>query len=310
MCMVRGNDRPRESGIIARVDRQRQESRIFHTPADAERETTGLPRPASPACAGAPYKHPGYSRDYRLDSVSYGGNTFSGFQLVSSARILRNDFDDKTGADATGFVRQPYYIINTGRGANTALDPWVNEGLLSGAGGATEADLVAAYANHNLNSINYNRERGDYGIFTISFPQPTDTFFIFERGMDSDIHLDALDDAGSVVGHWDFLRSDGYRYSGVNIVTDTGFPGWPTTGAQRVGSVGLKIADGTATTLKFTIHAIPDFGPDLKVFAGAAIAQVPAPGTLLLLGSSLAILLGFSKRRGWKKTRSVQRVNG
>ena len=100
-----------------------------------------------------------------------------------------------------------------------------------GAGGATEADLVAAYANRNLNSINYNRERGDYGIFTISFPQPTDTFFIFERGMDSDIHLDALDDAGSVVGHWDFLRSDGYRYSGVNIVTDTGFPGWPTTGA-------------------------------------------------------------------------------
>ncbi|MER2626688.1 MAG: hypothetical protein ABTS22_22505 [Accumulibacter sp.] len=49
--------------------------------------------------------------------------------------------------------------------------------------------------------------------------------------MDSDIHLDALDDAGSVVGHWDFLRSDGYRYTGVNIVTDTGFPGWPTTGA-------------------------------------------------------------------------------
>lgn len=111
MCMVRGNDRPRESGIIARVDRQRQESKIFHTPADAERETTGLPRPASPASAGAPYKHPGYSRDYRFDSVSYGGNTFSDFQFVSSARILRNDFDDKTGADATGFVRQPYYII-------------------------------------------------------------------------------------------------------------------------------------------------------------------------------------------------------
>jgi len=43
--------------------------------------------------------------------VSYGGNTFSDFQFVSSARILRNDFDDKTGADATGFVRQPYYII-------------------------------------------------------------------------------------------------------------------------------------------------------------------------------------------------------
>jgi hypothetical protein len=29
--MVRGNDRPRESGIIARVDRQRQDSRVFHS---------------------------------------------------------------------------------------------------------------------------------------------------------------------------------------------------------------------------------------------------------------------------------------
>jgi hypothetical protein len=230
--------------------------------------------------------YPTYSRDYRLDSVAYDGQTFSNFQLVSAAHVIQNDFDDQTGADATGFVRQPYYIINTGRGANTQLDPWVNEGPISGANGATDADLVATYANLNLNSINYNRERIGLGIFTISFPHPTDRFFIFERGNDSDIHLDALDADGNTVGHWDFLRTGGYQDTGVAIVTNTGFPGWPTTGSQAVGSVGLKIVGGAATTLKFTINAIPDFGPDLKVFGGAA---VPEPSTAALAGLGLAL---------------------
>lgn len=238
--------------------------------------------------------YPAYSRDYRLDSVSFNGTTFSNFQFVSSAHIYRNDYDDTTGADATGFVRQPYYIINTGRGANTATDPWVTEGPISGANGASEADLIANYANLNLNDINYNRERGEYGIFSITFDHPTDHFFIFERGRDSDIHLDALDALGNVVGHWDFLRADGYQATGISIATNTGFPGWPTNNPQSVGSVGLKIDNGTATTLKFTIHAIPDFGPDLKVFGGAPVSE---PGSLMLMASGLAGYFGFARRR-------------
>src|SRR5262249_5923298 len=103
--------------------------------------------------------YPTYSRDYRLDSVSYGGQTFSDFQFVSAAHVIENDFDDHTGPDATGFVRQPWYVVNTGRGEHTTDDPWVNEGPISGATGATDADLVSTYANLNLNSINYNRER-------------------------------------------------------------------------------------------------------------------------------------------------------
>ena len=241
--------------------------------------------------------YPTYRRDYRLDSVAYDGKTFSDFQFVSAAHIIQNDFDDTTGTDATGFVRQPYYIVNTGRGANTQLDPWVNEGPISGAAGATDADLVATYANLNLNSINYNRERIGFGIFTISFPHPTDRFFLFERGKDSDIHLDALDADGNTIGHWDFLRNQGYQDTGVAIVTNTGFPGWPTTGSQAVGSVGLQIIGGSATTLKFTINAIPDFGPDLKVFGGAAI---PEPSSSRLLGLELLSLgLAGSAKKIW-----------
>jgi hypothetical protein len=240
--------------------------------------------------------YPTYSRDYRLDSVSYAGKTFSDFQFVSAAHVIQNDFDDHTGPDATGFVRQPWYIVNTGRGLNTPLDPWVNEGPISGATGATDADLVSTYANLNLNSINYNRERDVYGIFTISFPHPTDRFFIFERGKDADLHLDALDAGGNTVGHWDFLRTDGYTDTGIAIVTDTGFPGWPQTGpGQAVGSVGLRIEGGAATTLKFTINAKPDNGPDLKIFGGAA---VPEPAAVSLVGVALSSLMfvGLRKR--------------
>jgi hypothetical protein len=239
--------------------------------------------------------YPTFNRDYRLDSVSFDGSTFSDFQFVNAAHVIQNDFDDHTGPDGTGFVRQPWYIVNTGRGQFTHLDPWVNEGPISGESGATDADLVATYANLNLNSINYNRERDTFGIFTISFPQPTDRFFIFERGKDADLHIDALDAGGNAVGHWDFLRTEGYGDTGVGIVTDTGFPGWPQTGpAQAVGSIGLKINGGAATTLKFTINAKPDNGPDLKVFGGAA---VPEPTGLLLAAIGLADVGVAGRRR-------------
>ena len=223
------------------------------------------------------------TRDVRLDSVTFDGKTFSDFQLVAEANIIRNDVDSVSNADPkTGVVREPFTIINTGRGQYTDVDPWVNEGPISGPNGATNADLVATYANLNLNSINYNRERKDYGIFTISFPKPTDTFFIFERGMDSDIHLEALNH-GKVVATWDFTWPmvngrhpwpDSY-YAGFDILTYTGFPGWGTDpkGAQKVGAIGIRLQGGAADTLKFTINAIPDFGPDLKVFGGAPVSE-------------------------------------
>jgi hypothetical protein len=156
----------------------------------------------------------------------------------------------------------------------------VNEGPLSGADGATNTDLVATFASRNLNSINCNRKRKDFEIFTISFPEPTDTFFIIERGRDSDIHLEALHDE-NVVAIWDFAWPlvDGRRpwpdtcYAGLDIVTYARFPGWSADPirAQRVGAIGIRLAGGVADTLRFTVNAIPDFGPDFKVFGGAPV---------------------------------------
>ncbi len=241
--------------------------------------------------------------DIRMDAVTYDGKTMAGVLFVTGANIIQNQFDNTTGADASGFVRKPWWVINTGRGHNTPFDNYVIEGPTSGENGATNADLVAAYGNRNLNSINYNRERGPIpsnAIFEISFPYPSDTFFIWERGMDSDIRVAAMDDVGQVIASAYILRPakettepKTIQFAGYSIFTDTGFPGWftgPGGTPQRCGSVGLRLNGATAKTLRFTVYwnnrVNDDFGPDLKVMA----APLPGPGTTVLLKEAADII--------------------
>ena len=226
--------------------------------------------------------------DIRLDSVNFNGKTTHGFMFVTGANIISNPFDPNTGAidPNTGKPREPWYVINTGRGHNTTFDPYITQGPTSGSNGATNSDLVAAYGNRNLTSINYNRERaaGELAIFEISFPYPTDTFYIWERGMDSDIHLDILDDSGNVIAHTDICRGDvslgtgEYQFANYSIYTDTGF-NWAIGSPQRCGTIGLHVNGELSKTLRFTISHPEDFGPDLKVLA-APIS--PASATVLL----------------------------
>ena len=233
--------------------------------------------------------------DIRLDSVTFGGKTMHGFLFVTGANIILNQFDNLTGTDASGFVRKPWWVINTGRGHNTPYDPYVNEGPTSGENGATNADLVAAYGNRNLNSINYNRERGPIpsdSVFEISFPYDTDTFFIWERGMDSDMRIQAIDGSGNPIADAYILRPSKdtndpklIQYAGYGIYTDTGF-NWALGNPQRCGSVGLRLNGATAKTLRFTVNHNADFGPDLKVVA----APLPGPSTMILLKEAVELI--------------------
>jgi hypothetical protein len=221
--------------------------------------------------------------DIRLENVTFGGKTITGMQYVSGANIIQNNFDDKTGADATGYVRKPWWVINTGRGHNTAFDPYVTQSTTSGENGATPGDMVAAYANRNMTNINYNRERGSLeipAVFEISFPYSSDTFFVWERGWDSHVRIEFMDESGLPVAIaivcWQQFDDAGY-----NIQTDTGF-NWPIGNAQRVASKGFK-TDVPVKTLRFTIHHNEDFGPDLKVMA---LPQTPQSAMVLLKEAS------------------------
>lgn len=141
--------------------------------------------------------------------------------------------------------------------------------------------LAAAHGNLDLGSINYNCEVivGDglcdlkgSAIFTLSFPAPTERFLVYERGMDSDIHIEALDTSGFPIASADIPRYDLdpgnpklVKYAGFNIDTWTGVF---SPGPQPVGSVGLKLDGGLLSdTLRITIYPKKDFGADLKILA-------------------------------------------
>lgn len=217
------------------------------------------------------------TRDIRLDSVTYDNRTRSDIMLVSKAHVIKEPYDD-LGADA----RLCRCVVGTGHGRNSDSDPLLPlTPIVPCYDADIDAALAAAHGNLDLGSINYNCEVpfGDGqcdsngpAIFTLSFPQPTDRFLVYERGMDSDIHIEALDKSGSPIANADIPRSDLdlgdprlLKYAGFNIDTWTGVF---SPGPQRVGSIGLQLDKGMLSdTIRITVYPKQDFGADLKILA-------------------------------------------
>jgi len=273
------------------------------------------PRRATDACAPPPFKaeiygftpfdfttqftqSPGVvcdpTRDIRLDSVTYDNHTRSDIMLVSSARVVRDIYFE------TGLCQ---CVVGTGHGPNTDDDPLLPPTpFIPCTNPDIDFFLAEAHGNLDLTSINFNCEvpvgvPGTYpncdtngvAIFTLSFPAPTDRFLIFERGMDSDIHLEALDSSGQPIASADIPRYDLdlgepklVKFAGFNITTTLS----PTfnVGPQPVGSLGLQLEKGVLSdTLRITIIPKTDFGADLKILALAPeqpvkkLSLVPCP---------------------------------
>ena len=230
--------------------------------------------------------------DIRMDSVAVDGLARHGVMFVTGAKIIANQFDYSGNP-----YRDPPTVINTGRGHNVAFDPYVAEGPTSGVAGATPADMVAAYSNRNLNSINYNRERGsttEPSVFELSFPFATNEFYFWERGTDSIINIEFLDESGAIVANASLCHKQ-YADAGYTIFTDTGFPGWsygaPGVAGQKCSSIGVRLAEGLmAKTLRFKIHQPADFGPDLKVLA----APVTPASASVLIQEAMSLLASLS----------------
>lgn len=236
------------------------------------------------------------TRDIRLDSVSTAnGSTYSVFELVSGARILQND----TYIAANG---QTYGILNSGRGGNTPSDPLLGEGPSKPI--ETAADVVGSLGNLNLNSLVVTRESASTASFEISFEQPIDKIFFWERGGsagssiygDSDLLVEALDEVGSVIASYKILRQN---YTPANFNISTVVSPILNNGPFNIGSIGLSLDGATTRNLRLTstdnnkgpIGGTPpysgDNGPDFKLVAAA-------PGPLPILGGASA--LAWSRR--------------
>ncbi len=214
--------------------------------------------------------------DIFLQSVTLGdGTTVSNFSVVNRATIIHND--EWTGGN-TG-------AASSDRGDNAS-------GVKLEA--ATNASIAASLGNLNLNNIIDTEDTGSFKI-NVSFERAVSSLFFWERGMNSKLGVQALDSSGNLIGRFLTLDSRTWQYAGFSIDTTE------ISGAQRVGSLGVSLADlgvsGPIQSIQLTSSRSFN-GPDFKVVG--ATAAVPEPTTmagLALAGAGMAAL----RRRQSKK---------
>lgn len=245
------------------------------------------------------------TRDILLQSILIDGKPFNNFAVVSGAVLLQNDTYITAGGEVFG-------ILNSGRGPNTTADSLAPEGASKPV--ETAADIVGSLGNLNLNSLVVTRESAATASFEVSFANAINKIFFWERGGsagsstfgDSDILVEALDDAHNVTASYHILRNQ-YSPAGYNISTRVERPNpldppLLNNGPFNIGSIGLSLQGPPTRTLRLTstdnnrgpIGGTPpyygDNGPDFKLIGG----QAAVPGPLPLLG--LGAAYGWSRQ--------------
>ncbi len=220
--------------------------------------------PAKHARAGQVNENVG---DVRLDAISVNGTTYaqSQLQFFGSAQIVIDDAVDTERGGGN-------FAAGHGIGANR--DSWVGEGVATTT--PTAKDIVANHGNFNLTSIVATREGAGTAIFEVTFPAPTDTLFIFERGGSGDLLVSALNRDGRVLGSYKLRDgvNDGslpadYTRTGITVTTYVQ-ESFQNQGQELV-SVGLRFSE-PVSRFRFTSFQEPEGegatrfnGPDLKI---------------------------------------------
>jgi hypothetical protein len=207
-----------------------------------------------------------------LNSVEFGGTTVNNFGLVNRVNILHNDL--WTGGN-TGAASADRGDLATG----LSQEQLTNDGA------------VQALGNTNLNNIIDGEDRGAFSM-NVWFNQRVDNLFFWERGLNSAMNIQAIDKYGNSIGN--LLTLDSRRWNDAGFAIDT----LEISGAQRVGSLGVSLADlGLSSAIAgVRVSALGTSffnGPDWKVVGSASI---PEPGMVIGL---MAIAGGMvtSRRR-------------
>ncbi|MGI8932992.1 MAG: exosortase-dependent surface protein XDP2 [Phormidesmis sp.] len=219
--------------------------------------------------------------DIFLNSVTLGsGKVINSFGLINAAKIISNDV---------------YTGGNTG-GASSDIGDKATTGIKREN---IDVEAITSVLNNlNLNNIIDTEDHGSF-VLDLMFDQAVDNIFIWERGMNSRLDIQALDANGNLIGNLLNLNSKNWNSAGFSIDTQE------IDGAQEVGSIGVSLADlgltgGYINALRVYSKGVAYNGPDFKLVGSAA--DVPEPSALLGLG---AVAIGALATRRRQQTQSA-----
>lgn len=201
--------------------------------------------------------------DIWLQTVSAGGMTFgqSDFSLVNRAQVIANDAYTGGNTGAASADRG-----DRASGINVE-DP-------------TNADIVGVLGNLNLNNIIDTEESGKFTM-DLWFNRPIDRLFVWERGMNSKLMVQALDAMGAILAQSE-LDSSKSAYAGYDInTTEIG-------GRQRVGAMGLALNGAMTNRFRLISTGSAYNGPDFKVVGAAVPEPMTMAGTAIAAGAFVA----------------------
>ena len=219
--------------------------------------------------------------DVFLKSVTLeNGEVVSNFPFITSASVVSND--QYTGGN-TG-------AASADKGDNATTGIKVED--------ASAADIAFNLGTNNLNNIIDTEDSGSFQI-DLNFDHAMDNLLVWERGMNSDLGIQALDADGNLIGNYLKINRSDWVYAGYSIDT------LEIGGEQKVGSLGVNfMADlgvsGPVSSVRFFSESGFN-GPDWK-FVGTNFkrfeeppADVPEPA--MLLGLGLVGGAAFCKRK-------------
>lgn len=220
--------------------------------------------------------------DIFLDSVLLtDGTTITDFTLVNSANILSNDI--YTGGNSGAASADIGDLATTG----------LRQEDLSNEGAKTVMN------NLNLNNIIDTEDAGHF-VLDLQFEQAVDNIFLWERGKNSRLDVQALDASGNAIGNLlNLSNSKNWDDAGFDINTEE------IGGAQNVGSIGISLMDlgvttGSISALRVSSDGKAYTGPDFKVLGSVAnidAEDVPEPSALIGLGAVVAGMVASRRKK-------------
>jgi hypothetical protein len=247
----------------------------------------------------------GVEGDTILKSITQNGKKVESFSYVKKADILENTLITGVKKGQTSdpeAVKDQNLVNNTGAASTDKGDKASSpDGMaISGLNNPTGKEIAAFLGNNNLSNIIDTEDAGTFKINLFfdslirSDGTGLDSLFFWERNLNSDLGIQAVDGDGKLIGKaLKLLRKDQVE-AGFSIDTTE------ISSAQKVGSWGVNLEQlGVKSLAGIQVFADQKFnGPDFKVIArktGVNSKNVPEPTTLFGLG--VVSGLAFIKRK-------------